>query len=109
MITLQTPAPWPPNYVPPPSWGFYYLAALGLVVVGAWLLMPLIRAWAKRIEGRAVDPDLAEEIARMRDRIAELELSVMRTQELEERLDFAERLLAQRSDQAQLPRHQTPV
>lgn len=107
---MQTPAPnlpRPGNL--PPEWVAPFIAMVILICIAAWLLMPLIRAWAKRIEGRAADPAQTEEMLRMHDRIAELELSATHTQELAERLDFAERLLAQRMDQTQLPRHRTPV
>jgi Tfp pilus assembly protein PilN len=111
---MQTPPPNapPPGYIPAsnvPEWVPSFLAAVLLICIGAWLLMPLIRAWAKRLEGRGADSALAAEISRLHDRVAELELSAARTQEIEERLDFAERLLSQRNDLSQLPLHRTPV
>ena len=111
MRTLPTnilPPPFP-GQSPVPPWGAPFIAIVLLILIGAWLLMPLIRAWARRIEGRASDPAVLEEITAMQQRIAELEAGAMHTQELEERLDFAERLLAQRNDPAQLPSHRTPV
>lgn len=45
----------------------------------------------------------AERMAIMEDRLAELEQVQGRVMELEERLDFAERLLAQHRDPARLP------
>jgi len=78
--------------------------AITVMVVGAiLLLLPLVRAWARRIEGRGADPMLADDIASLRDRTHEIDHLNARVQELEERLDFAERLLTQR-DPAALPR-----
>jgi hypothetical protein len=95
-MTLQTPAPSfpPPGSGPVPEWVAPFLAVLLLIIVGAVLLMPLIRAWARRLEAREVDPAMLDEMAHMRERLAELEASNARLPELEERLDFAERLLA---------------
>jgi hypothetical protein len=78
---------------------------MSVLLVGAvFLLLPIVRAWARRIEGRGADPVVADELLQMRDRIAELDSISMRVHELEERLDFAERLLVQRDAQA-LPPH----
>jgi len=58
---------------------------------------PLGRALARRIEGTAAPGNLE-------GRVAELERQADRVHELEERLDFAERLLAQgRQDAERLP------
>ena len=67
---------------------------LGFVALG-----PIGRALARRIEGKAVDPGGLHEL---RDRLADLEGVRSHVAELEERLDFAERLLAQRSEPARL-------
>lgn len=101
----RTPDPTPlPHWVPP------LLGGTLSICIGAWLLMPLIRAWAKRIEGRGHEAVTLDDLAEMRERMAELELSNARVHELEERLDFAERLLAQRIDAPlQLPMYRTPV
>jgi len=76
--------------------GVFFLAIVGL------LLRPLVVAWSRRIGGTAVPADLAHELDELRERVAELEGSGARLQELEERLDFAERMLAQRQDPALL-------
>lgn len=56
---------------------------------------PLGRAFARRIEGRSSEaPELAERVADLEQRLAELEQERVRMAELEERVDFAERLLA---------------
>ncbi len=112
---MQTPAPInipPPSYIPAsnvPEWVPPFLAIVLLICIGAWLLMPLVRAWAKRIEGRGGDPAVMDELAQLRERVAELEQGDAHLAELAERLDFAERLLAQRNDYSQLPLHRTPV
>jgi flagellar biosynthesis/type III secretory pathway M-ring protein FliF/YscJ len=92
-----------------PQWAGPFLAFCVLLVIGTVLLLPLIRAWARRIEGGAANAALADEMAQMRERIAELELAAGSVHEIEERLDFAERLLAQRNDGPPLPLHRTPV
>ena len=51
-----------------------------------------------------VDPGLLDEVALLRERVGDLEGQVARMQELEERVDFTERLLAQREDALRLPR-----
>lgn len=71
-----------------------------MVVVGALLLAPLVRAWARRLErgGRGgVDDEARAELDALRARVAELETVEHRVMELEERMDFSERLLTQRS------------
>ena len=73
------------------------------------VLWPLARALARRLEGRgAVDPQLKGELEQMHHRLAEVDTLQMRVGELEERLDFAERLLARTDrDPAPLPRSST--
>lgn len=65
---------------------------LGFVALG-----PIGRALARRIEGRGIE---AEDLER---RLGQLDLQSRRLQELEERLDFAERLLAQRREVERFP------
>jgi len=86
------------------------VAVFGIAAVLAvvMLLRPVIGAWARRIAGEAAHPDLSAEIAEIRERLAELEKPNARVQELEERLDFAERLLAQRNERASMPLPRAP-
>ena len=74
-----------------------------LIIVGGIVFYPLVRAWARRIEQRGQDPMLLDEVQTLRDRIVDLEQSVARMHEIEDRMDFAERLLTQRGEQARLP------
>ncbi len=83
--------------------------AMASVLAVVSLLRPVLRAWAQRIGGPAADAALTDEVGELRARVAELEGSETRFQELEERLDFAERMLAQRVDVPRLQRHDTPV
>lgn len=76
-----------------PGEGIVILAGLAVVVLLCW---PLVRAFARRLEGRG-GADRAE-LDELRQRVADLELQQARMAELEERVDFAERLLAQRTE-----------
>ncbi len=78
-----------------------------LVVVAATIVLwPLARALARRLEGRgSVDAALRSDLDQVHHRLAEVDALQVRVGELEERLDFAERLLARTErDPAQLPR-----
>jgi flagellar biosynthesis/type III secretory pathway M-ring protein FliF/YscJ len=57
------------------------------------ILWPFVRALARRLEGKAADPALREEVARLQQRLEEMETMHGRMAELEERVDFTERLL----------------
>jgi len=76
------------------------------VAVSSVLILrgPLGKALARRLEGRAGREDVTgAAMAGISERLAELEQRDARVAELEERLDFAERLLAQR-DLERVPR-----
>ena len=66
-------------------------------IVGV-LLLPLVRAWARRIEGRAPGAELREELAEIGARLDALQHGQERMAELEGRLDFTERMLGQQRD-----------
>jgi hypothetical protein len=115
---LQTPPPAPPDPViigqfpfPAPSqppWetlppGVFLLITVAVVGGFVAVFWPLMRAIARRIEGKAsTDPALLEEIEHLRARVGDLESMQIRMGELEERVDFTERLLAQKSDVREL-------
>jgi hypothetical protein len=62
---------------------------------------PIGRALALRIQGqRALDDPGARELAELRERVASLEESQAQMADLQERLDFAERILAQQPPRA---------
>jgi Tfp pilus assembly protein PilO len=107
LFQVATPPPLPP-LSPGLSPGMQEQVLIVVVIVvitvaTAWVLAPLFRAWARRIEGRSADPQLQGEVDQLREQIAELEPLRGRIHELEERIEFAERLLAQRRDQELLP------
>ncbi|HKU61897.1 MAG TPA: hypothetical protein VJQ44_11815 [Gemmatimonadales bacterium] len=102
-MILQTPAP-PVPPVPPPfdpnlvfqnggiDAGIVTIVVFSMFVL-AVILWPVMRALARRLEGRSVDPALHEEVERLQHRLEEMDTLQVRVAELEERLDFAERLL----------------
>ena len=96
---FPTPAPW--EMMPPQA---MVMIALAFIAASAFVLWPLFRAIARRIEGRgSVDTaHLREELMDLRERVHQLEGAQARVLELEERLDFAERLLADRGAPARL-------
>jgi hypothetical protein len=75
------------------------LAILGTALLIIW---PLVRALARRLEGGA-SKELLLELDGLRGRVQQLEDGHARLAELEERLDFAERMLAQSREPDRLP------
>lgn len=76
------------------------VVAMSLLTISVAVVLvlrgPVGKAWARRIEGTAGQPDAsAPAVMELQARVSELEEQVGRLHELEERLDFAERLLAQ--------------
>jgi Tfp pilus assembly protein PilO len=92
----------PPWMVLPPQ--VMAIIALATVAGIAFVLYPIAKALARRLEGRGVSQDLLQQMDELRERVRDLESSQHRVAELEERLDFTERLLAQRRD-VELPRN----
>lgn len=82
------------------------ITALGCTTT---LLVTIVRAVVQRLAPRPGTDHLSDEIGQIQDRLAELSAVGLRIHELEERLDFAERLLANRPDHTELPLHRTPV
>ncbi len=114
MSLLQTPTPAPP--LPPigadPNLVFerlqesalMVLVLIGFVIVAVKVFGPLARAWAHKLEGKVGDPELRAEVDHMREQLGDVDGLRVRVQELEERLEFTERLLTQRRDQDLLQR-----
>lgn len=96
---IQVLPPWmtlPPQVV--------MLIAIAAVAGATLVLYPIARALARRLEGRGTSPELLAQVDELRERVRDLEVAQQRVLELEERLDFTERLLAQRRD-LELPRN----
>jgi hypothetical protein len=70
-----------------------------LAIVGsAVLLFPLVRALAERVRPRGVEAGVREELQMLReDLLAEIQQARREIGDLGERVDFAERLLAKKS------------
>ena len=103
----QTPAPIPPiPDIPPiimgpemvPGW-VPYVAALGIIMFGI-IMFPIVRALARRIEGKGGNEELRAEIDTLHQRVADLEAVEQRMHELENRIEFSERLLTQHREGA---------
>jgi hypothetical protein len=83
---------------------FGVIAAVSMAGAGAYAVVALTGAFARRLERRG-GPDterLQSELADLRLRLDESDEVRARVTEVEERLDFAERLLAQRNEPARL-------
>jgi hypothetical protein len=102
-----TPQPMPPPLPPWVTlpWGVTMLITLALVGGVVVVLLPLMRAFARRIEGKArPDPALLDELDHLRARVSDAEAMQHRLTELEERVDFTERLLAAKHEPRELGR-----
>ena len=85
------------------------IIALAAIIAGVIVLWPLVRAWSRRIEGRAQPGQASlEEVEQLRQRLTQLEELPHRVAELEERADFAERLLTQSREAERLPGRGAP-
>jgi hypothetical protein len=104
--TPPPPPPFDPNLIfqggePPPL--VFLIVALAALAAATIILWPLVRAFARRLEGRGSgDAALRAEVDQLHARIGEVDMLHTRVAELEERLDFAERLLAQGQHPARL-------
>lgn len=94
--TPPPPPPFDPNLIflndggPPAIVMIVFLGLLAATVI----LWPVMRALARRLEGKASpDPSLRADVDDLQRRLGEVDTLQMRVNELEERLDFAERLL----------------
>ena len=113
MWNPQTPVPDIPPIPPIPPFPQFpgevippwvpVIAALGIIMTGI-VLWPIVRALARRIEGRSGDSELRAEIDALHQRVADLEAVEQRIGELENRIEFSERLLTQHRESAALER-----
>jgi len=72
----------------------FYLVFCTLVLPAAWIfLTPLAKRYRRRMEEPSLPPDVLAELQGLQSRVAELE----------ERLDFAERLIARQREGERLP------
>lgn len=112
MVTsFQTPLPPFPQGGLSPHIQEEILIALVIIAISiatVFLFKPLILALARRIENRGVDPALRGDVEQLREQVTDLEPLRGRVHELEERIEFTERLLAQRRDTDLLPRGGEP-
>jgi hypothetical protein len=77
-----------------PAFVMVILAGLAAATLVLW---PLVRALARRLEGKAApSAALLAELDELRGRVQELEGTQNRLLDLEERLDFTERILTQK-------------
>ncbi|HEX2265976.1 MAG TPA: hypothetical protein VHH14_06815 [Solirubrobacterales bacterium] len=77
---------------------------LGVGLILATLVWPLIKAIARRIEGRAANAEVQAELEGLRERVRQLEEMQPRMLELEERVDFTERIVAKGREPDRLQR-----
>ncbi len=63
------------------------------LIAATIILWPVMRALARRLEGKSADPALREEVERLQHRLEEIDILQGRVAELEERIDFTERIL----------------
>ena len=96
--TPPTPPPFDPNLIflnqdGPPIVLLIIIAALTATVIILW---PIMRAFARRVEGKGgTDVALRSEVEHLHARLGDVDTLQARVAELEERVDFTERLLAQ--------------
>jgi Tfp pilus assembly protein PilO len=112
MLQLPTPPtpqapPFDPNLIfvnhgPPGSVLLIIIAALTATVIILW---PIMRAFARRLEGKGSgDPALRSDVDHLHAQLGEIDALQARMAELEERVDFTERLLAQNREPDRLQR-----
>ena len=96
----QTPVPPMPPMPPMDAMtlgvpGSILFIILVSVVAATVILWPIVRALARRLEGKGtVEAGLKADVEHLHQRLGEVDALQARVGELEERLDFAERLLA---------------
>jgi hypothetical protein len=85
MMLLQDPGQSEPGMA-------FVIAMLTAITIILW---PVMRALARRLDGSHADAGLRAEVDQLHHRLSEMDSLQGRLLELEERVDFAERVLAQ--------------
>jgi hypothetical protein len=110
----------PPPEIPPPPFDpnmFWANGGVPMVITIVFLalvattiiLWPVMRAFGRRLEGKGhVDAALRAEVEQLQQRLGEVDHLHQRVAELEERIDFAERMLARAPAPAELPGDRRP-
>lgn len=106
-MIVQVPAPPAPPVPPPPQFDpnliflndggppIILLIVIAALAAGVIIMWPIMRAFGRRLEGRgSADQGLKADVEQLHARIGEVDALHARVLELEERVDFTERLLA---------------
>lgn len=83
------------------KFGLFMLIVTGIPAIGG-AIITLAKGYARRYEGAS-----PAEVDELRAELAELRSLPERVQELEERVDFAERMLAQQREADRIPGNQS--
>ena len=118
MMLMQAVPPTPPTPPFDPNLIFMQhggppmvlLIVIAALTAGVIILWPLMRAFARRLEGKGgTDQALQADLEQLRTQLGDVDALQHRIAELEERVDFTERLLAQSHDpQSKVLRGGTP-
>ena len=111
MIMLQGLPPTPPSPPFDPNLIFMtggprmvIMIVVAALAAGVIILWPIVRAFARRLEEKGgADPALRAEVEQLHARLGEVDALHHRVAELEERVDFTERLLAQSREPDRAP------
>ncbi|MBK7596596.1 MAG: hypothetical protein IPJ11_15495 [Gemmatimonadetes bacterium] len=87
----------------------FWLAMGGIGCTAMWAISPVLRAWADRIGGGNTEriAELEARIVHLEERglsSGEVEAAYGRLAEMEERVEFTERMLAQQAEQPRIAR-----
>lgn len=102
-MMVQTPAPpLDPNLfirseIPD---GVVAIVVISLIAATV-ILWPVVRALARRLEEKSTDAALRGEVERLEHRLQEMDALQARIAELEERVDFTERMLVRGQEAAE--------
>jgi hypothetical protein len=109
-MPVPPPIPSPsfdPNLFFMSDWGAPVLVMIvGLSLLAATIILwPVMRALGRRLEGKggSADPAMRAEVEQLQHRLGEVDVLQQRVAELEERIDFTERMLARGQTPAALP------